>query len=143
MRKRIILIISPLFLLFACNDQEVANPPASSPSNDISVSASQPETQPESQPEDPLRELQEQGRLPNTGEGAKPRVLMGNPAIVSDVPHDSLNVFPPDYDPDRDNVPSVPIPGHPEIRLDNCPNAFNPTQEDSNGNGVGDACENM
>lgn len=37
-------------------------------------------------------------------------------------------------DPDGDGVANIP-------GCDNCPEVFNPGQEDSNGNGVGDACE--
>ena len=57
------------------------------------------------------------------------------------MPTDSISVYPPNVDPDQDNVPDVPIPNHPEVKLDNCPGVFNPGQEDTDGNGVGDACE--
>lgn len=50
-----------------------------------------------------------------------------------------LSLYPPSVDPDQDNVPNQPVPG--VDRVDNCPDVFNPTQDDSDGDGHGDACD--
>lgn len=51
-----------------------------------------------------------------------------------------LSVFPPQVDPDQDNVPDAPLPNRPDIKVDNCPGLFNPDQADQDGDGKGDAC---
>lgn len=50
-----------------------------------------------------------------------------------------LSVLPLSVDPDQDNVPDVKFKD--EVALDNCAGFFNPDQKDSNGNGIGDACD--
>ncbi len=50
-----------------------------------------------------------------------------------------LSVLPPSVDPDQDNVPDVKYKEG--VILDNCPGVFNPDQQDSDGDGIGDACE--
>jgi hypothetical protein len=84
--------------------------------------------------QDPLKDLQDEGKLPTVGTGPKT-----TPATASGA--ESLSVYPPSVDADQDNVPNSAISGHPEIALDNCPNIFNPGQEDSDHNGTGDACQ--
>ncbi len=88
--------------------------------------------------EDPLKQLENEGKLPKVGTGGKMPVI-GAPSAPS---AEGLSLYPPNVDPDQDNIPSTPIAGHPEISVDNCPNVFNPGQEDDNHNGVGNVCEN-
>lgn len=87
--------------------------------------------------DDPLKQLENEGKLPKTGTGGKMPVI-GAPSAPS---AEGLSLYPPNVDPDQDNIPNVPIAGHPEISVDNCPSAFNPGQEDDNHNGVGNICE--
>lgn len=94
----------------------------------------QPDVDVSGTPDDPLRQLQEEGRLPTVG--TSPKMA---PPLESGA--EALSLFPPDVDPDQDNVPNSAVSGHPEIPVDNCPNVFNPGQEDDDGDGVGNACE--
>ena len=50
--------------------------------------------------------------------------------------------LPPSPDTDSINCPTTsPCPDGVVDVIDNCPNHYNPGQEDTNGNGIGDACE--
>lgn len=89
---------------------------------------------------DPLKQLQDEGRLPTMEMGGAPALPSGSTVLNGSGP-EVTSLFPPGADPDHDNVPNVPITGHPEIKVDNCPTVANPGQEDANHNGIGDACE--
>jgi hypothetical protein len=54
--------------------------------------------------------------------------------------HDITSLYPAN-DPDHDGIPGTePWPGA-GFTLDNCPGVYNPDQADTDGDGVGDACE--
>lgn len=136
MAKNVIKMIKILILIQAgaawlmvagCNDSGEA-------SNDLKPSTSISGEPSGAAADDPMKQLQDEGKLPAIGTGGKRPVLSG-PAT------EGLSMYPPNVDPDQDNVPNVPIPGHPEIAVDNCPTVFNPDQADANHNGIGDACE--
>lgn len=61
-----------------------------------------------------------------------------------DVVFDSNRHTKAEFDPDKDGVVTVCLSSEscdsPPQALDNCPRTFNPDQEDTNGDGVGDAC---
>lgn len=82
---------------------------------------------------DPIKDLEEQGRLPTAGGGGK---VPGLPLEKS-----AISLYPPEVDSDQDNVPDQAIAGRPDIPVDNCPGLFNPDQEDADEDGVGDSCE--
>lgn len=130
MIKLITLIPASLaYLLVAgCNAGDSPKNGPSEVNPDVGISGS-----PEASP-DPLKELQDEGKLPTYGTGPKTTPPTGTTV-------DGLSIFPPTIDPDQDNVPNGAITGHPEIAIDNCPGVFNPGQEDSDGDGVGNACE--
>ncbi len=117
----------------ACN-QDQASSTVVEP--DVSVEGSESGVPVEE--DDPLKELEEQGKLPTMGGGGK-----GMPVLAKDSTGSSgsLNLFPPNIDTDQDNIPEVAVTGHPEIKVDNCPGIFNPTQDDADGDGTGDACQ--
>lgn len=130
MIKILILIQAGLIGLVtvACNDDGATDRPADlSPEASVSGGPS----------DDPLKQLENDGKLPKTGTGGKLPVI----GVPSAPTSEGLSLYPPSVDSDQDNIPNAPIAGHPEIVLDNCPNFFNPGQEDANSNGVGDACE--
>lgn len=131
MIKILILIQAGLTLLAlgGCNDN------AGNAANDLKPNTSISGEPSGAAADDPLKQMQDEGKLPAIGTGGKMSVLGDTPTPGS------LSLYPPSVDPDQDNVPNVPIPGHPEIAVDNCPNVFNPGQEDANHNGIGDACE--
>lgn len=130
-----IIILITFLMSMGCSGSESDS---QTPSPDVVISGTG-----ETQSTDPLYDLQQAGRLPNYQQGAaRPNVLTRQQVIGTPPPPESVNVYPPGVDSDQDNVPNVPINGHPEIRLDNCPTIFNPGQEDSDSNGIGDACEN-
>lgn len=46
-----------------------------------------------------------------------------------------------DLDIDLDGVPNKPLPDTPDVKLDNCPDKFNPKQEDTDNDGIGNVCD--
>lgn len=115
-------------MIAACNSGD-SSKGGENPGIDTSISGA-----PSGAETDPLKELEGEGKLPPIGTGPKTTPSTG--AAV-----DGLSVYPPSVDPDQDNVPNSAIAGHPEIAVDNCPNVFNPGQEDDDGDGVGNLCE--
>lgn len=113
---------SVVYLMIAACGSNESN--SNTPNPEASISGA-----PAAGSEDPLKQLQDEGKLPPYGTG--PKTTPGN----------ALSVYPPDVDPDQDNVPNAGITGQPDIAIDNCPNVFNPGQEDGDGDGVGNACE--
>lgn len=64
-----------------------------------------------------------------------------DPAVLEGSGPEVLSSFPPEVDKDQDGVLNVKVDRFPDFPLDNCPEFFNPEQEDSDGDGIGDACE--
>lgn len=89
---------------------------------------------------DPLKKLQDEGKLPAMEMGGAPTLPSGSTVLNGSGP-EVTSLYPPAVDFDQDNVPNSTITGHPEIKADNCPNVFNPDQKDTDNDGVGDACE--
>lgn len=115
-------------LIAACNSGDSSKAPENT-SVDTSISGA-----PTEGAADPLKELQDEGKLPTVGTGPKTTPPAGSTA-------EGLSVYPPSVDPDQDNAPNSAITGHPEIAVDNCPGVFNPGQEDDDHDGVGNLCE--
>jgi len=131
MRKNVIKMIKILILIQAsliymiaagCNGGD-----SSGGSNDLKPDTSL-SGEPAAGSDDPLKQLEDQGKLPKTGTGDKMPVLGTPPGPGAD----GLSLYPPNVDHDQDNIPDT---------TDNCPTVFNPGQEDANHNGIGDACE--
>lgn len=131
MIKLLILIIfafGGLGLLPACDESADEN---SGLGTDITLSGEENDTQPTNS-DDPLKQLQDEGRLPSYGEGRKPPVLPASP---------SLSLYPVEVDRDQDGFPDALVVNHPEIKIDNCPGLFNPDQQDADGDGLGNVCD--
>ncbi len=122
--KIIIMINAGLILLtLGCSDNGGAN---SSSNPGTSLSGGQDTAS------DPLKQLQDEGKLGTAGDKGGSVLASGGPEVTS--------VYPPSVDPDQDNVPDVSFTGY-TGKLDNCPGVYNPDQKDSDGNGIGDACQ--
>lgn len=130
----IIIFLATGSLLPGCSEDGSADPETGM---DTSVSAGTGD----GASADPLKQLQDEGKLPEYGTGSRGPVLPSGTDVLSGSGPEVTSLYLPSIDPDQDNVPDVAISGHPEIALDNCPGVFNPSQQDSNNNGKGDACE--
>lgn len=138
MRNVIILINLAVGLLMALGVGTIGCSGADdSQKRDIEISGDENETQ----PTDELKKLQDEGRLPPDVEGRRPPVLPPHSDLLHGSGPEVLSLYPVEIDPDQDGIPDVPIVGHPEIKRDNCPGIFNPDQEDSDNDGLGDLCD--
>lgn len=78
------------------------------------------------------------GELPHDEKTVPP---LRDPKVLQGSGPEIMSAFPPEIDADQDGVVDRSLPNQPELPVDNCPQYYNPDQEDGNQNGIGDVCE--
>ena len=126
----VLILINLLLPLAACddnsNEDETKNP---SPKTETSQGVQE-------QNDAILKQSEE--THPHDGNKAPP---LQDTAVLKDSGPEVTSALPPDIDKDADGFIDQALPNHPEFPVDNCPEFYNPDQEDESHNGIGDACE--
>lgn len=119
-----LILIIPFWGVACKDDGQGKNQP------DLSVSSEQEDQ------DEILRRAQE--TQPHEGTVAPP---LSDPTVLKGSGPEVLSNWPADLDGDGDQVIDRPLANRPDLPVDNCPDFFNPEQEDENHNGIGDSCE--